>query len=85
MIKKLDKCNICPHNCMVNRNEGKIGRCKCNNKIKIALASIHQYEEPCLSEENGSGTIFFSNCNLNCIYFVKIIKFQVKTWVKKYP
>ena len=53
---------------MVNRNEGKIGRCKCNNKIKIALASIHQYEEPCLSEENGSGTIFFSNCNLNCIY-----------------
>ena len=68
MIKKLDKCNICPHNCMVNRNEGKIGRCKCNNKIKIALASIHQYEEPCLSKENGSGTIFFSNCNLNCIY-----------------
>lgn len=68
MIKKLDKCNICPHNCMVNRNDGKIGRCKCNNKIKIALASIHQYEEPCLSEENGSGTIFFSNCNLNCIY-----------------
>ena len=53
---------------MVNRNEGKIGRCKCNNKIKIALASIYQYEEPCLSEENGSGTIFFSNCNLNCIY-----------------
>lgn len=68
MIKKLDKCNICPHNCMVNRNNGKIGRCKCNNRIKIALASIHQYEEPCLSEENGSGTIFFSNCNLNCIY-----------------
>ncbi len=53
---------------MVNRNNGKIGRCKCNNRIKIALASIHQYEEPCLSEENGSGTIFFSNCNLNCIY-----------------
>lgn len=54
--------------CMVNRNIGNKGRCKCNDKIKIALASVHQYEEPCLSKKRGSGTIFFSNCNLNCIY-----------------
>lgn len=52
----------------VNRANGKAGYCKCNDKIKIALASIHNYEEPSISGKNGSGTIFFSNCNLNCIY-----------------
>lgn len=64
----IDKCNICPHNCSVNRNKGEIGRCKSTDKIKIALASLHKYEEPCISGTNGSGTIFFSNCNLRCIY-----------------
>ncbi len=68
MIEKLISCNLCPHNCKVNRLEGKIGRCKCNAKVKIALASLHYYEEPCISGESGSGTIFFSNCNLNCKY-----------------
>lgn len=67
-MKQLESCNICPHHCKVNRKEGKTGRCKCDNTIKVALASVHQYEEPCLSEGNGSGTIFFTNCNLNCIY-----------------
>lgn len=47
---------------------GRSGYCKCDDKIKIALASIHYYEEPCISGKNGSGTVFFSNCNLNCIY-----------------
>ena len=61
-------CNICPHKCGVNRLNGIKGRCKCDNKIKIALASVHNYEEPCISGKNGSGTVFFSNCNLNCIY-----------------
>lgn len=68
MIKQLENCSVCPHKCKLNRNLGNIGRCRCDDKIKIALASIHHYEEPCLSEINGSGTIFFSNCNLNCIY-----------------
>lgn len=68
MIEKLSSCNLCPHNCNVNRLEGKIGRCKCNAKVKIALASLHYYEEPCISGKNGSGTVFFSNCNLNCKY-----------------
>ncbi len=44
------------------------GLCGCDDKIKIALASIHYYEEPCISGRNGSGTVFFSNCNLKCIY-----------------
>ena len=68
MIKQLDKCLVCPHQCGVNRNKGEIGRCKSKDTVKIALYSTHDYEEPCISGENGSGTIFFSNCNLNCIF-----------------
>ncbi len=67
-MKELDECKICPHKCKINRNEGKIGRCRAGKDVKIALASIHNYEEPCISGKNGSGTVFFSNCNLNCIY-----------------
>ena len=66
MLENLRRCELCPHNCKVNRLNGEIGRCKCKDKVKIALASVHYYEEPCISGENGSGTIFFSGCNLNC-------------------
>ena len=44
------------------------GICKCGNNAKIALASIHMWEEPCISGTNGSGTIFFSGCNLKCVF-----------------
>ena len=64
----LDKCEICPHKCGIDRTKKEIGRCKSTDKIKIALYSVHHFEEPCISGENGSGTVFFSNCNLNCIY-----------------
>lgn len=64
----LEKCNICPHNCNINRKIGEIGRCKSGANVKIALVSLHKYEEPCISGTNGSGTIFFSNCNLKCIF-----------------
>lgn len=64
----LEQCMLCPHNCKVNREKGEVGRCKCTNKIKIALVSLHKFEEPCISGENGSGTVFFSNCNLNCMF-----------------
>lgn len=66
MLEELKKCEVCPYKCKVNRLEGKKGKCGCNDKIKIALVSLHKFEEPCISGENGSGTIFFSNCNLNC-------------------
>ncbi len=66
MLEQLIECKVCPHKCKINRLERKIGKCKCNDKIKIALVSTHMYEEPCISGENGSGTIFFSNCNLAC-------------------
>lgn len=64
----LVKCEICPHKCGIDRTKKEIGRCKSTDKIKIALYSVHHFEEPCISGENGSGTVFFSNCNLNCIY-----------------
>ena len=67
-MQQLEKCNICPHECKVNRNNGKIGRCKATDKVKIALYSTHNFEEPCISGSKGSGTVFFSNCNLNCVY-----------------
>lgn len=68
MLKELNKCNICPHNCNINRNDGIVGRCRATDKIKIALYSTHDFEEPCISGEKGSGTVFFSNCNLNCVF-----------------
>lgn len=67
-IDLLKKCEICPHNCKVDRLNGKIGRCHSTDKVKIALVSTHNFEEPSISGNNGSGTIFFSNCNLNCIF-----------------
>lgn len=60
-------CNICPRKCNVDRTE-KTGFCGVGNKIKVARAALHYYEEPCISGESGSGTVFFSGCNLKCVY-----------------
>lgn len=68
MLEQLEKCEICPFRCKANRLKGQIGKCGCNDKIKIDLYSLHYFEEPCISGKNGSGTVFFSGCNLNCIY-----------------
>ena len=67
-MHELENCNVCPHRCGINRIAGKIGRCKATDKVKVALASIHNFEEPCISGKNGSGTVFFSHCNLNCVF-----------------
>ena len=66
MFEELIECKICPNNCKVNRISGKTGVCKASDKVKVALASLHYFEEPCISGEKGSGTVFFSNCNLKC-------------------
>jgi len=68
MLEQLAKCEVCPFKCKVNRIEKNIGRCGCDDKVKIAMYSLHNFEEPCISGKNGSGTVFFSNCNLQCIY-----------------
>lgn len=60
-------CNLCPRNCNVDRSENK-GYCGQTDKIKVARASLHMWEEPCISGERGSGTVFFSGCGLRCVF-----------------
>lgn len=64
----LKNCTLCPRNCRVNRSEGKTGLCRAGMNPKVALVSIHHWEEPCISGTKGSGTIFFSHCNLKCVF-----------------
>ena len=61
------KCNFCPRKCNINRDE-KTGFCQSPNKFRLARAGLHFWEEPCISGENGSGAVFFSGCNLKCVY-----------------
>ena len=68
MEELLNKCEICPRKCKVNRNNGELGYCKASNKIKIGGYHHHLWEEPIITGKNGSGTIFFSYCNLRCAY-----------------
>lgn len=66
-MELLKNCYLCPRKCGVNRYENK-GFCGANNKLKIAYYSLHLWEEPVISGSSGSGTIFFSNCNMKCMY-----------------
>ena len=64
-------CEICPRDCKVNRSKN-LGYCRSSEKVKISMVMLHHFEEPIISGENetdnGSGTIFFSNCSLKCCY-----------------
>lgn len=60
-------CNICPRNCNVDRNV-KTGFCSMADTVKISRAALHMWEEPCISGEKGSGTVFFSGCNMKCVF-----------------
>jgi putative pyruvate formate lyase activating enzyme len=64
----MDKCDLCPRKCKVNRNDGQKGLCRTSNKIFVASCNIHSGEEPPISGDKGSGTIFFSNCTLSCAF-----------------
>ena len=61
------KCNLCPRKCNVDR-KNQLGVCGASTTIKIARAALHFWEEPCISGEKGSGTIFFSHCSLQCVF-----------------
>ena len=67
-LKLLEKCKLCPRKCLVNRLEGELGFCTASMDVKIAKVSLHHWEEPCISGSSGSGTVFFSNCNLKCVF-----------------
>lgn len=60
-------CHLCPRMCKINRHTGT-GYCLMPDKIKVARAALHMWEEPCISAVNGSGAIFFSGCTLRCVY-----------------
>lgn len=60
-------CNLCPRKCGVDRKD-RFGYCSVGEKVRVARASLHLWEEPCISGQNGSGTVFFTGCNLGCVY-----------------
>lgn len=66
--KILENCKLCIRNCGVNRMEGQLGFCKSNTTLKVARAELHFWEESCISGKSGSGTVFFSHCNLRCVF-----------------
>ena len=63
---RLKSCNLCPHDCRINRLGGEIGVCRSGAHPKVASANVHRGEEPPISGTHGSGTIFFSGCTLGC-------------------
>ena len=64
----LEECRLCPRECGVNRLDGEIGFCRAPLKVKVYVAQPHFGEELSLVGQHGSGTIFFSNCNLRCVF-----------------
>lgn len=64
----LKKCEICPRRCRIDRTGGATGFCGAGWKPKLARAALHYWEEPCISGQRGSGAVFFSHCNLRCVF-----------------
>ncbi len=62
-----ENCRLCAHLCGIDRKKG-VGRCGVTDKLYVARAALHFWEEPPISGTNGSGTVFFSGCSLRCIY-----------------
>lgn len=62
------ECRLCPRKCGADRTSGMRGVCGMSDKIVCARAGLHMWEEPCLSLDRGSGTVFFSGCSLKCVY-----------------
>lgn len=64
----MSDCTLCPRACHANRLAGQTGYCGQAAEIMAARASLHYWEEPCISGTSGSGTVFFSGCNLRCVF-----------------
>ena len=63
----MEKCELCPRKCGVDRQKNK-GFCRVSDRITLGRAGLHFWEEPCISGYGGSGAIFFSGCNMGCIF-----------------
>lgn len=61
-------CRLCPRMCGADRAGGQLGYCGMPEEISVARAALHMWEEPCISGEEGSGTVFFSGCTLQCVF-----------------
>ena len=66
--RRLASCDLCPHDCGVNRIKGERGICGAGLRAKIASANVHRGEEPPISGTQGSGTVFLSGCSLKCMF-----------------
>ena len=64
----MSDCTLCPRNCHADRLSGNIGYCGQTAEIRAARAALHMWEEPCISAEDGSGTVFFSGCSVRCVF-----------------
>lgn len=64
----LRSCTLCPRRCRVDRKAGQVGACSVGDQAMIAAIGLHPWEEPPISGERGSGTVFFSGCPLRCLY-----------------
>lgn len=64
----MQNCTLCPRKCGANRLAGQVGFCRQTAEITAARAALHYWEEPCISGHCGSGTVFFSGCNLQCVF-----------------
>ena len=64
----LSSCRLCPRRCEVDRTKGEVGYCKSGLDVRISSSNLHFGEEPPISGFRGSGTVFFTGCNLGCIY-----------------
>lgn len=63
----LKKCRLCPRNCSINRYLN-YGKCHASEKVEVSYYGLHMWEEPVISGKMGSGTVFFTHCNLQCIF-----------------
>ena len=63
-----ERCELCPRRCGANRLAEKNGFCGGGKEVKVARAALHFWEEPCISGEEGSGTVFFSGCTMRCVF-----------------
>lgn len=66
--QEMSRCRVCPRKCGADREHGKTGYCKAPFGVAAARVALHFWEEPCISGTTGSGTVFFSGCNLRCVY-----------------
>ena len=64
----MKKCELCPRECKVDRFSGQQGVCHATDRIRIARAALHMWEEPCISGKTGSGAVFFTGCPLRCVF-----------------